>query len=259
MSSNRLIRIGTLAGACLLVAALAGLSWADAGSRPRAVGASAHGRLCVRYDIDDTPQCLTAFGPRGQQGQRGATGRRGPQGVVGPVGATGPLGAVGARGATGAQGIQGIQGIQGPTGSLGVFCQTPQCPANGYDPGGSTVAVLGTQITASFPNGPDTGTELPPSVARCPTSGVDREAYDGGAIILTKNSMNQTTEDDVVGLESSFPGLYVSQTEVDPLPIGAQAGAVSIQAANAYEAQAVVSEMQSGDNVSVQAYVICGP
>jgi hypothetical protein len=259
MSSNRLIRIGTLAGACLLVAALAGLSWADAGSRPRAVGASAHGRLCVRYDIDDTPQCLTAFGPRGQQGQRGATGRRGPQGVVGPVGATGPLGAVGARGATGAQGIQGIQGIQGPTGSLGVFCQTPQCPANGYDPGGSTVAVLGTQITA--PNGPGTGTELPPSVARCPSSGVDREAYDGGAIIKTSNPNNPgaTTNDDVVGLESSFPGLYVSQTEVDPLPIGAQPGAVYIQGANAYEAQAVISLMQSGDNVSVQAYVICGP
>ena len=35
--------------------------------------------------------------------------------------------------------------------------------------------------------------------------------------------------------------------------------ASSIQAANAYEAQAVISEMQSGDNVTVQAYVICGP
>jgi hypothetical protein len=259
MSSTRLFRIAASLGASLAVAALAGLSWADAGSRPGAAAASAHGRLCVRYDTDDTPQCLTAFGPRGHRGLRGATGRRGPQGVVGPVGATGPVGAVGARGATGAQGLQGIQGIQGiqgmqgPTGSPGVFA------ANGYDPGGSTVAVLGTQITASFPNGPDTGTELPPSVARCPNSGVDREAYDGGAIIKTKNQLGQPSTGDVVGLESSFPGLYVSQTEVDPLPIGAQAGALSIQAANAYEAQAVVSEMQSGDNVTVQAYVICGP
>ena len=253
MTSTRLFRIAASLGASLAVAALAGLSWADAGSRPATAAASSHRRLCVRYDSDDTPQCLTRIGPPGRRGQRGLTGRRGPQGPVGPVGATGPVGAIGARGATGAQGIQGIQGIQGPTGSPGVF------DATGYDPGGSTVAVLGTQITASFPSGPDTGTELPPSVARCPNSGVDREAYDGGAIINTKNQMNQPSSGDVVGLESSFPGLYVSQTEVDPLPIGAQAGAVSIQAANAYEAQAVISEMQSGDNVSVQAYVICGP
>jgi hypothetical protein len=267
MSSNRLIRIATPLSVCLAVAVFAGVSLAQAGSRDKSHATKARatassGRLCLRYDSDDTPQCLTKFGPRGKQGLRGPTGRRGPQGVVGPVGATGPVGAVGARGATGAQGIQGIQGIQGPTGSLGVFCespQIPQCDANGYDPGGSTVSVLGTEITASFPSGPDTGTELPPSVARCPNSGVDREAYDGGAIIITENQLNQVTKDDVVGLESSFPGLYVSQTEVDPLPIGAQAGAVSIQAANAYEAQAVISEMQSGDNVSVQAYVVCGP
>jgi hypothetical protein len=162
------------------------------------------------------------------------------------------VGAVGVQGATGAQGIQGIQGM---TGGVGVFAP------GGFKPGGSIETVIGTQITASFPNGPGTGTELPPSVARCPSSGVDREAYDGGAIIKTSNPNNPgaTTNDDVVGLESSFPGLYVSQTEVDPLPIGAQPGAVYIQGANAYEAQAVISLMQSGDNVSVQAYVICGP
>lgn len=264
MSSNRLIRIATPLGVCLAVAVLAGVSLAQAGSRDKSHATKARatassGRLCLRYDADDTPQCLTKFGPRGKQGLRGPTGRRGPLGVVGPVGAAGPVGVVGARGATGAQGIQGIQGIQGLTGSPGVFCQISQCGANGYDPGGSTVAVVGTQITASFPSGPATGTELPPSVARCASSGVDREAYDGGAIIITKNSLGQPSTSDVVGLESSFPGLYVSQTEVDPLPIGAQAGAVSIQAANAYEAQAVISDMQSGDNVSVQAYVICGP
>jgi hypothetical protein len=233
------------------VAAFAGLSLAQAGSSvPKASAASPSKRLCLRYDTDDTPQCLTARGPRGRRGRRGLTGRRGPLGPAGPVGATGPVGAVGLQGATGAQ---GIQGIQGKTGVVGVFAP------GGYEPGGSIETVIGTQITASFPSGPATGTELPPSVARCPSSGVDREAYDGGAIITTKNQMNQPSTGDVVGLESSFPGLYVSQTEVDPLPIGAQPGAVYIQGANAYEAQAVISEMQSGDSVTVQAYVICGP
>jgi len=250
MSSNRLIRIATLASACLAVAAFAGLSLAQAGSAHKAHGASSSGVRCgIRYDTDDTPGCLPS-GPRGRHGLRGPTGRRGPQGVVGPVGATGPVGAVGLQGATGPQGIQGIQGM---TGGVGVFAP------GGFQPGGSIETVIGTQITASFPSGPATGTELPPSVARCPSAGVDREAYDGGAIITTKNQSNQPSTGDVVGLESSFPGLYVSQTEVDPLPIGAQPGAVYIQGANAYEAQAVISEMQSGHNVTVQAYVICGP
>ncbi|MGO9904504.1 MAG: hypothetical protein ACLP4R_05975 [Solirubrobacteraceae bacterium] len=252
MGSNRLIRIATLACACLAVAVFAGLSLAQAASERKAHAASSSGVLCgIRYDSDDTPGCLPS-GPRGRHGLRGPTGRRGPQGAVGPVGATGPVGAVGLQGATGAQGIQGIQGM---TGGVGVFAP------GGFKPGGSIETVIGTQITASFPNGPATGTELPPSVARCPSSGVDREAYDGGAIIKTTNPNNPgaTTNDDVVGLESSFPGLYVSQTEVDPLPIGAQPGAVYIQGANAYEAQAVISLMQSGDNVTVQAYVICGP
>jgi Collagen triple helix repeat (20 copies) len=250
MSSNRLIRIATVAAACLTAAAIAGLSLAQAGSEPRAHRASGSGRLCVRYDSDDTPQCLTAVGPRGD---RGAIGRRGPRGAVGPVGTTGSVGVVGLRGATGAQGPQGIQGVPGIKGQPGVFV------AGGFEPGGTIETVIGTQITASFPSGPATGTELPPSVARCPNSGVDREAYDGGAIISTKNQANQPSTGDVVGLESSFPGLYVSQTEVDPLPIGAKPGGVYLQGANAYEAQAVVSLMQSGDNVSVQAYVICGP
>ena len=131
----------------------------------------------------------------------------------------------------------------------------------GFDPNGEIETVIGMQIQVSFPSGSATGTELPPSVARCPNSGIDRQAFDGGAIITTSNpnNPNQPINDDVVGLESSFPGLYVSQTEVDPLPIGAKPGARSIQAANAYEALAVVSQMTSGDNVTVQAYVLCGP
>lgn len=253
MSSNRLIRIATLGAACLIVAAVAGLSWAQARSKTRTPA----GRLCLRYDTDDTPRCLTRFGQRGAPGERGHAGRQGPRGAVGAKGATGPVGAVGPQGPTGAQGPQGDTGPAGNQGAVGVFHRNP----DGFAPGGHTETVIGTQIQASFPSGPATGTELPPSVARCPNSGIDRQAFDGGAIITTSNPNNpgQPTNDDVVGLENSFPGLYVSQTEVDPLPIGAKPGAASIQSANAYEALAVISEMQSGDNVTVQAYVICGP
>jgi hypothetical protein len=164
---------------------------------------------------------------------------------------------MGATGPRGPQGIQGIQGIQGVTGPPGVFA-----PGGFVGPGvnAHTIIVLGTPIgPIQFPNGPATGTELTPSVARCPLHGADRQAFDGGAIITTQDSLGNASTGDVVGLESSFPGLYVSQTEVDPLPIGAKPGAASIQAANAYEALAVISTMQSGDNVTVQSYVVCGP
>ncbi len=162
---------------------------------------------------------------------------------------------MGPTGLQGARGAQGDPGKMGDTGPVGVFFSP-----GGFAQGGHTIVVLGTPIgPVQFPNGPATGTELTPSVARCPNSGVDRQAFDGGATITTLTSGGQPSTGDVVGLESSFPGLYVSQTEVDPLPIGAKPGAASIQAANAYEALAVISDMQSGDNVTVQSYVVCGP
>jgi hypothetical protein len=257
MSSRHRIRIAALAVACLAGTALAGLSVAASGS-PYASGAAAAasrhaGLLCVKYDSDDTPQCLPRGhrGPRGKQGQDGPIG---PTGAVGPVGLTGPAGAVANRGPAGPQGIQGIQGIEGIQGPPGAFAP------GGSDTGGSTVVVLGSKVgPIPFPTGPGTGTELPPSVARCQLSGPDREAYDGGAIVITSNPSQPGPTGDVAGLESSFPGLYVSQTEVDPLPIGGSPGTVSAEPANAYEAQAVISNMHSGDNVTVQAYVVCGP
>jgi Collagen triple helix repeat (20 copies) len=258
MSSHRLIRIAALAAACLVGTAFAGLSWADSRAPAKPAKASRPGVQCgIRYDTDDTPQCLPS-GPQGPDGRRGETGHRGPQGHVGPVGLRGLVGVVGPMGPTGpqgAQGIQGIQGIHGITGPPGVFA-----PGGFVGPSGHTIVVLGTPIgPVQFPNGPATGTELTPSVARCPNSGADRQAFDGGATVTTLTSGGQPSTGDVVGLESSFPGLYVSQTEVDPLPIGAKPGAASIQAANAYEALAVISDMQSGDNVTVQSYVVCGP
>jgi hypothetical protein len=254
MSSKNLIRIAACLGACLAGTAFAGLPWADASSQAGAAKAGHPRALCLRFDVDDQPGCL-GLGPRGQRGLRGAWGTTGLQGGGGPVGLVGPVGAVGLLGPVGqpgAQGIPGIQGIQGPTGAFG---------RDASNPTGHTVVVLGNKIgPIPFPSGPATGTELTPSVARCPVSGPAREAYDGGAKITTSNPNNpgQPTGD-VVGLESSFPGLYVGQTQVDPLPLGSHPGGVSNQAANAYEAQAVITEMHSGDNVTVQAYVVCGP
>lgn len=252
MGSQRLIRVAACVGACLCGTAFAGLPWADATSHPVIVKKSTPHRLCVRYDIDDRPGCL-GLGRRGQTGPRGLRGRIGARGATGATGAVGPVGAVGAVGPTGPQGAQGIQGIQGIQGPPGAFVSP-----GGSDAGGNTVIRLGSRI-GPIPS-PATGTELTPSVARCPISGPDQEAYDGGAVITTANPASPgTPTNDVVGLESSFPGLYAGATEVDPLPLGAHPGDVSVEPANAYEAQAVVTSVANGDNVTVQAYVVCGP
>lgn len=255
MNANRLIRIAAIVAsvsACVAMTAFAGISLAAAaGGGSRHHQLAPRGPRCVRFDGDDTPQCLK-WGPRGHRGRRGARGHRGPRGHVGRRGALGPIGVVGPQGATGPAGPQGaagqsgIAGIQGPSGTFAT---------GGSDPGGNLIEVLGTKIgpITFTSNVPGTGLELTPSTARCPTSGPDREAYDGGAKITT------TSTSDVVGLESSFPGLYVGATEVDPLPLGSAPGVVSSESANAYEVQPVVTQMGSGDQVTYQAYVVCGP
>ena len=249
MNSRHLTSIAAPAAVCLIGAAIIGLPWADAHSDARAAAAGGK-KVCVRYDADDTPACIPDR-PGGHRGPRGRTGRRGAGGAAGPVGLTGPLGKVGPTGPAGPQGGTGVKGVHGPPGAFS---------SGGSDPGGHTVVVLGSKIgPIPFPSGPGTGTELTPSVARCPTAGPDQEAYDGGATVVTNNPNASGPTGDVVGLEDSYAGLYVGSTEVDPLPAGATPGAVSQQAANAYEVQAVVTNMHSGDNVTVQAYVVCGP
>ena len=243
--------------AALVGVLVIGLPWADASSRALPASLKRHAvksqagmaRVCVRYDSDDTPACVP--NQPGPQGPLGPRGRRGPLGAVGAVGVTGP---VGVQGVQGVQGVVGVTGRKGPAGPVGAF------QAGGVDPGGNTVLVLGSKIgPIPFPSGPGTGTELTPSVARCPTSGPDQEAYDGGATVITANPNTPGPTGDVVGLENSFPGVYAGATEVDPLPNGAPPGGVSNQSANAYEAQAVVTNVHSNDNVTVQAYVVCGP
>lgn len=255
MFHSKLNRIAGVVGALVALAAFAGLAWATTTTSAGSAKHSAHGQhlLCVRLDSDDTPQCLRQ-GPRGYRGRRGYRGHRGargPVGFTGITGLTGPVGAQGDTGAQGAQGIQGIQGVQGIQGPPGAFA------TGGSDAGGNMIEVLGSKIGPITENNgnPGPGTVIQPaSVARCPTSGPDQEAYDGGAIITVSN-----TSYDVVGLQSSYPGLYVGPTEVDPLPAGAPPGGVSQESANAYEAQAVVTQMANGDTVTFQSYVVCGP
>lgn len=250
MSRKHLIRLPALVAACLCAVAFTGLSWADGGPPPKPV--QSHGKYCVRVDSDDQTYCLP-YGPGGKTGARGTVGARGPVGVVGQVGVIGPVGAVGPQGA---QGPRGAVGQTGPQGAVGAFSP------GGSDPGGHTVVVLGNKVgPLPFFNTPGngSGTELTPSIAKCPSSGKDLEAYAGGASIVTANpnTPSQPTND-VVGLEKSYPGHYAGGPQVDPLPLNAPSG-LSTQPANAYEAQALITYMNSGDNVTVQSYVICGP
>jgi len=55
------------------------------------------------------------------------------------------------------------------------------------------------------------------------------------------------------------PGNYVGQTEVAPLPAGSTPGQASTQPADAYEAIAIITKLSNGDNVTLQAYAVCGP
>jgi hypothetical protein len=123
--------------------------------------------------------------------------------------------------------------------------------------------VAGTKVVQQAPvGGVPEGTELPATVARC-TDPADPEAYGGGVQIL-KNGTESAG--DVVTVDQHFLGTYNSGTGlVDALPAGTTPGTVSTQAANAYEAQAVVTELAggttptNGDSVTVQSYVVCGP
>jgi hypothetical protein len=234
-----------------------------------------------------------APGPTGPAGATGATGATGSTGATGPVGpaswstvsaydpsttySAGPpasavtyqggtyvyIGStsssalptdatdweqVAAPGATGAQGVMGPQGVQGPQGEQGI--QGPQGLA-GCVAGGSTSCTLtvhGNKIGPIVASGVSlTGSETY-SVAQCPPG--DPEVYGGGGLIV-KNGSN--SGGDIVTLEASYPGTYAgSGAEVTPIT-----GASTV--ANAYEAKAVVTVLNSGDNYTLQAYAVCGP
>jgi hypothetical protein len=169
------------------------------------------------------------------------------------VGATGGVGPTGGPGAAGPQGVNGVDGATGAVGPIGPV--GPQGPQGLQGAPGPTEVVAGSKIGPLIStNGSMTGVELQPSVAHCP---VDHpEAYGGGGTI-TKNGQNSTS--DVVTVENSFPGLFQSQTSVTPLPLGSTPGQASTQPATAYEFQAVITQLNNGDSVTVQSYAVCGP
>jgi hypothetical protein len=246
MSVKRLIAVALASGGALAALALAGLPWAQASER---ASTRASGTPCFQL----AAEAGFCFGP-GPQGARGARGARGPSGrhgangltgSTGPIGATGPTGL---RGPVGPLGLQGITGVQGPP---GVFA------SGGDDPGYHTITVVGSKIgPIPSASGSMMGVELTPSVARCPSGGPDTEAIDGGLTITLAGASRAA---DVVAPENSYPGIFISQTEVDPLPEGSTPGAISTEPANAYEGQAIVTQLSFGDSVTVQAYVVCGP
>jgi hypothetical protein len=245
MKTKYLTRAAAVAGACLAATALTGLPWADASTRARVADAGGSGGekpavTCVTYDFGEGPVCgVKLRGPRGPRGVRGKTG---------PIGLTGPQGLQGPQGIQGPVGPQGIQGIQGPTGPQGIQGSP-----------GHTVVVAGTAVKLTAPaQGEPEGMELNPSVAQCPSGGTlsTPEAYGGGVQIQKSGS---ESGGDVVTIQQHFLGTYASPTQVNPLPAGNTAGTVSTTYANAYEGQAVITELAGGDTVTVQSYVICGP
>lgn len=239
MTHHRVFRVLAL-GAVVGAGALAQSPVASASALPKAMAAETGGSLlnCIRFDIDDQPVCgvLGKTGPRGPRGTAGATGRRGPRGYrgfTGPAGATGATGAAGPTGATGATGTPGATGATGPQGIAGL-------------PNGTEV-IDGNSAPFSYSGGPSPIGNSTTSVADCPVTGTDVEAYGGGGQITT----NDQNAKDVVTLQSSFPGT-ANGGSVTPVT-----GPDS--PANAWQATSVISSLASGDNGTIQAYVICGP
>ena len=265
MKFKRLISIVGLGALCAAAGALIGLPWASANPKaPSAILASSDtGKplvQCLTFDADDQLVCgILRQGPRGPHGKVGKTG---PQGLTGPQGATGlqgPQGPTGPVGATGPQGNQGIQGVQGAGCPTVVVAGTPQVET-------------GAEALAAAPLTGGEGATVPPSIAKCPAPPTNQsqpdypEAY-GGGVTIQKTGTEATG--DVVTLEQHYLGSYDNgpPATVDPVPaLGSAAGTPSPAttppnppAINAYEGQAVVTELAFGDSVTVQAFVVCGP
>jgi hypothetical protein len=253
MSSSRLKRVAVGVALGVLGGTVLGISSASAspGATITAVRSSHTLLSCVKVQKISESVCVAT--KPGPAGPRGPAGARGPQGPAGPAGPAGPTGATGAAGATGVTGPAGPQGPAGPTGAAGATgqrgVQGPQglagCVAGGPT---CTVVVHGNKIGPIVASGISlTGSETF-SVAQCPPT--DPEVYGGGGLIVKNGTQSGG---DVVMLEASFPGTFAGPgAEVTPIT-GANASA------NAYEAKAVVSVLNSGDNYTLQAYAVCGP
>jgi Collagen triple helix repeat (20 copies) len=234
MKRKYLIRVAGIGATCLAATAMAGLPWADASPSAHVADNDTPLIKCVHFDSDDPTVCgIMRQGPRGPRGPRGY---RGFKGKTGKTGAAGPQGV---QGLVGPQGAQGAQGIQGPQGAPG-----------------HTVVVAGSLITETAgAGGVAQGTVLNPSVATCLAPNVSSttpEAYGGGVQIQKSGT---ESAGDVVTIEQQFLG---TTTSTNPTSITPPSSSPTT-AANAYEGEAVVTQLTAGDTVTVQAYVICGP
>jgi Collagen triple helix repeat (20 copies) len=267
MSFSRLKRVVGLASLSVVGVAVVGFS------SPVAMGASATFAAgprpsrtllnCVNTNEINEVLCLVSKvgprGPIGHTGPRGPVGHVGPVGPIGRTGPTGPIGPTGAIGPTGPTGTTGPTGDTGPLGPMGLTgdqgiqgIQGPQGPAgcSVASNGGCTVTVFGNKIGPIVASGVSLAGSETYSVARC-SSGSDPEVYGGGGLIVKNGA---TSGGDIVMLEASYPGLYAGPgAEVTPITSG------SPTASNAYEAKSVVDTLNTGDNYTLQAYVICGP
>lgn len=239
MKAKYLWRSAALGVACLGAVALSGLPFADASTSAHIAEAGSGEKQvlhCAKFEKGDPQVCAIYVkgvrGPKGPRGMTGAVGPVGPQGVQGPRGVQGPQGPVGPIGPRGPQGIQGIQGIQGAPGHTVVKTGTP--------------VVESPSATGS---GDGTGFQLPPAIASC-TNSADPEAYGGGASI---SRTGQYYLGDVVTLASHFLGTLNGNTVTPPT------SGSNLSAANAYEADAVVTFLHAGDTATVTPYVVCGP
>jgi hypothetical protein len=154
------------------------------------------------------------------------------------IAAPGQTGPQGVQGDPGPQGIQGIQGVQGAQGLAG-------CASGGSS--SCTIVQEGNKIGPIVASGVSLSGSETYSVAECPTS--DPEAYGGGGLIIKQGN---NSGGDIVTLAASYPGTYAgSGAQVTP--------ETTNTVANAYEAEAIVTELSSGDNYTLQAYAVCGP
>jgi hypothetical protein len=123
--------------------------------------------------------------------------------------------------------------------------------------------VIGSPATTFAPSNTQIVDQpLPPSVATCPQGSSTPEAYGGGLVVSTSGPNSPGS--DIVVTQSSFGGLGVSASLVNPLPQGTgnslpPAGTVSTEPADAWEGVAEIIKLSGFDTATAVAYVICGP
>jgi hypothetical protein len=219
---------------------------------------------------------LAAHGPTGAQGIQGASGPQGLQGNQGPQGVPGATGAQGPAGqsftwkgtwssATTYALDDVVEGTDGSSYISQINNNTNNDPTQGNTSDWQELAHHGAQVVQSVvvdavaPTLRNTGAAgsnvygaTATGVAQCPANFPN--VLSGGGYINPSNS-NGT---DIVLLSNSFPGNYVSGSYATPINNGQALPAQGTPTGNAWEAQATVINLASGDTATLTAYALCG-